>query len=249
MCGEHRSQVIAGIKARLKAGEPIRVVSTQLVEAGVDLDFPVVFRAVAGLDSIAQAAGRCNREGRLPDKGKVVVFVPPRPAPPGHLLRAAQTTVSLMSGYEGDPLDPENYRRFFEHFYSKSDSDKKGIETLLRPEQDLSDVQFRTAAIRMRLIEDSGVTVLVPYCDDDGSDEGKRLIGLLRRRGPERWLMRKLQRYAVNLAPFWFNKLASRGDVLELHPGIHALASTALYHRDFGLLLEGEPMAAEQTIW
>src|SRR5690606_29981407 len=79
MCAEHRSHVVARIKRKLAAGEPVRVVSTQLVEAGVDLDFPVVYRALAGLDSIAQAAGRCNREGLLrgekgqPVAGRVVV--------------------------------------------------------------------------------------------------------------------------------------------------------------------------------
>lgn len=83
MCGAHRKDVIAHIKERLKAKRegrdtrPLRVVSTQLVEAGVDIDFPVVYRALAGLDSIAQAAGRCNREGRMQGLGRVVVFVPP----------------------------------------------------------------------------------------------------------------------------------------------------------------------------
>ena len=80
MCGAHRAAVIQQIKDWLKArregqtSEPLRVVSTQLVEAGVDLDFPVVWRALAGLDSIAQAAGRCNREGALEGRGRVVVF-------------------------------------------------------------------------------------------------------------------------------------------------------------------------------
>ena len=97
MCGQHRSDVIAGIKEKLRRDEPVRVVSTQLVEAGVDLDFPVVYRALSGLDSIAQAAGRCNREGRL-DRGEVVVFVPPEPAPPGVMRRAADKTVSTLAG-------------------------------------------------------------------------------------------------------------------------------------------------------
>ena len=89
MCGAHRSQKIEAIKRRLKAGIPTRVISTQLVEAGVDVDFPVVFRALAGLDSIAQAAGRCNREGRL-QQGIVYVFTPPSKIPAGHLRQAAE---------------------------------------------------------------------------------------------------------------------------------------------------------------
>ena len=64
MCGEHRTKVITEIKQKLQSGLPVRVVSTQLVEAGVDIDVPVVYRAFSGLASIAQAAGRCNREGR-----------------------------------------------------------------------------------------------------------------------------------------------------------------------------------------
>jgi len=73
MCGEHRSKVIAEIKTKLEQKQPIRVISTQLVEAGVDIDFPAVYRAFAGLSSIAQAAGRCNREGKL-EKGEVHVL-------------------------------------------------------------------------------------------------------------------------------------------------------------------------------
>ncbi|NWF51217.1 MAG: CRISPR-associated helicase Cas3' [Ignavibacteriaceae bacterium] len=76
MCGEERSEIISDIKSKLKNSEPIKVISTQLVEAGVDIDFPIVYRAITGLDSIAQAAGRCNRENKLKDGGKVIVFVP-----------------------------------------------------------------------------------------------------------------------------------------------------------------------------
>src|SRR6185295_1244902 len=87
MCGEHRSKVInERIKPDLKGNRILRVVSTQLVEAGVDIDFPVVYRAMAGLDSIAQAAGRCNREGTLNGQhGQVHVFIAPGGLPPGEL--------------------------------------------------------------------------------------------------------------------------------------------------------------------
>ncbi|MBP8151581.1 MAG: CRISPR-associated endonuclease Cas3'', partial [Xylophilus sp.] len=100
MCGAHRKDVIAHIKERLQAKRegrdtrPLRVVSTQLVEAGVDIDFPLVYRALAGLDSIAQAAGRCNREGRMQGLGRVVVFVPPDRPPLGHLRKGADACIS-----------------------------------------------------------------------------------------------------------------------------------------------------------
>ena len=123
MCAQHRSDTLAEIKAALLArrdalaaglpAQPVRVVSTQLVEAGVDLDFPVVYRALAGLDSIAQAAGRCNREGRLPAPGEVHVFVPPTKAPPG-LLRLARDTCRLV--WHDLPEEPFALQRIAQHF-------------------------------------------------------------------------------------------------------------------------------------
>jgi len=97
LCGEHRSRLIRYIKWRLKKGCALCVVSTQLIEAGVDVDFPVVFRAFAGLDSIAQATGRCNREGKLPDgPGRVFVFNPPQPSPLGLLRKVENTAKELL---------------------------------------------------------------------------------------------------------------------------------------------------------
>ena len=174
MCGEHRSRVIADIKRRLLAGEAVRVVSTQLVEAGVDVDFPVVYRALAGLDSIAQAAGRCNREGKL-ERGQVIVFVPPKPAPPGPLRRAAETTVSLLTGAKDHPLTRGLFRLTSSismcalRLWINTTSPR-----LLKPDGQGDDplkVQFRTAAQRFQLIDESGYrSVIVRYGDSPSID-------------------------------------------------------------------------------
>jgi CRISPR-associated endonuclease/helicase Cas3 len=236
MCGEHRSRVIADIKGRLRAGEAVRVVSTQLVEAGVDVDFPVVYRALAGLDSIAQAAGRCNREGTLAS-GQVIVFVPPKPAPAGPLRRAAEVTVSLLTGVKGHALARGLFRSYFEHFYVRAPSlDKHDITELLKPDGQGDDplkVQFRTAAQRFQLIDESGYrSVIVRYGDSPA------LIGRLHKEGPERWLMRKLQRYAVSLPKYQFQKLLGNGDVEEVYPDMFAQTSAALYHPELGVLVD-----------
>ncbi len=246
MCGQHRSERIAEIKTRLAAGEPVRVVSTQLVEAGVDLDFPVVYRALAGLDAIAQAAGRCNREGRLPEKGRVVVFVPPEEAPPGPLRRAAHKTVSVLHGGVDDPLDNDLFRRFFELFYADSDLDERHINALLTPKGDGEDalrVQFRSAANRFRLIDDNAIPVLVWH-----DENARTLIGKLRKAGPDRWLLRKLQRYSVNLPQFTHQRLADSGEIEEIASGIWAQVVDTLYDPELGLVLEPREIATDRLV-
>ncbi len=234
MCGEHRSCVIADIKQRLTNGDAVRVVSTQLVEAGVDVDFPVVYRALAGLDSIAQAAGRCNREGKL-ERGQVFVFVPPTAPPLGHLRRAAETTVSLLFESHKNPLRRELFRKYFEQLYWKAPSlDRHGIMDLLKATGEC-EVQFRTAAQRFQLIDESGYcSVIVLY------GESASLIGLLKKDGPKRWLMRKLQRYTVSLPEYQFRKLLSKGDLREVWPDMYAQTSEALYHPELGVLIDEE---------
>lgn len=236
MCGEHRSKVIADIKARLKRNEPVRVISTQLVEAGVDVDFPVVYRTLAGLDSIAQAAGRCNREGKQNGLGRVVIFVPPKLAPPGLLRQAAQISVSLLSGSESNVLGRDLAKRFFEHLYVRAPSlDKHGIHDLLTRDARDCQIQFRTVAEKFSLIDDSAYqTFLVRYGDNDV------LLGKLEKEGPQRWLMRKLQRYSVNLPKRLFAQLEKQGDVREIWPGIYAQVGDTLYDSEVGVVTGGE---------
>ncbi|MDD5241570.1 MAG: CRISPR-associated helicase Cas3' [Sulfuricella sp.] len=242
MCGAHRSHVIAEIKRKLKDSEPVRVISTQLVEAGVDIDFPVVYRAMAGLDSIAQAAGRCNREGEL-DRGKVQVFVPPKPAPIGLLRKAEQAAVSALTGYKGDPLARVLFQPYFEQLYARTDLDEHRIGDLLKA-GDALEVQFRSVAALFNLVDESGYQpVFVSY-----GEESPVLLGKLEKGGPERWLMRKLQRYSVNLPQYQFKKMLERGDVTEIWPGMFALSSVALYHPDLGILLNDDNLKPDSLV-
>jgi len=239
MCGAHRAQCIADIRQRLGADDLVRVVSTQLIEAGVDVDFPVVYRALAGIDSIAQAAGRCNREGRR-ETGRVVVFVPPKGAPPGQLRRAEQTTIGLMAGTSLDPLAPATFERYFRHFYlSEANWDKHDMHGLLVQDAGHMEIQFRTAAEKFRYVDDADSQPVLVWWGDSES-----LIGKLAKDGPERWLMRKLQRYSVNLPRRVVERLVQTGEVREVSPGIFAQNVDTLYHAHLGVVIDNnsEPL-------
>lgn len=243
MCGAHRSQVIARIKKCLADGESLRVVSTQLVEAGVDLDFPVVYRALAGLDSIAQAAGRCNREGKI-DRGQTVVFVPPRSAPPGQLRRAEQATISVLAGSNADPMSRSIFTRYFKQFYLAAPSwDAFSITDLLVRDASHLEIQFRTAAEQFRFIDDADTLPVLVWWGDDS----RALIGKLEKDGPARWLMRKLQRYSVNLSRRVVERLLQTREVREVWPGIYAQAVDTLYDTDLGVVADSK-INAEQLV-
>ena len=218
MCGAHRSRVIEEIKRRLEAGGPCHVISTQLVEAGVDLDFPVVYRALAGLDSIAQAAGRCNREGRLNDEGRlgqVRVFVPEGGKLPALLRKGADKTREMMCAAEWDLQAPTTYTRFFESFYSSvNDTGSKFREYLVRNVSPDVELDFRTAGDEFRIVDDSmQQTVLVRWGGDDDH------LAHLRAIGPTRENLRALQRYCVNLPINVFQAAMASRSVEEISPG------------------------------
>lgn len=244
MCGQHRSEIISRVKEKLKNKGPVRVISTQLVEAGVDFDFPVVYRAFAGLDSIAQAAGRCNREGKLPELGRVIVFNSPKKAPIGILRKAEDTARSILAANQQDPLEYGLFERYFSELYWKANSlDSKEIISLLNPDQQECGMYFRTAAEKFRIIDDSKQkTILVRY------GESESLIDLLKAKGPERWLLRKLQRYTVNVYNDDFYRMYQRGSIEEVQPKIFALTSNIDYSKDTGLLVDETLYDPEQFI-
>lgn len=242
MCGAHRKDVIAHIKERLKGKRdghdqrPLRVVSTQLVEAGVDIDFPVVYRALAGLDSIAQAAGRCNREGRTNGKGRVVVFVPPERPPLGHLRKGAAACISTLHGQAHDPLARALFDRYFKEFYNLVDLDaKEVVKKLTVNDRKTLSVQFRTAAEAFRLIDDADTaTVVVRYAEH--GDKLEKLLGILAAEGPQRWLMRKLQRYTVTIKQRLADKMLAQGSLTLPMPGLYVQVNAEnLYDPMLGL--------------
>jgi CRISPR-associated endonuclease/helicase Cas3 len=228
MCPAHRSEMFVRIKKALKNGECCRVISTQLIEAGVDIDFPVVFRASAGIDSIAQSAGRCNREGILPEKGKVFVFTPENLAPPGFLRQSAEVAVGVMRRNE-DILSLDAVEDYFRELYWRNDSglDKKHIIDRFSEGVGTCDFPFKTIGDDFRWIENGMQTIVVPY-----NDEARRLISSLKV-SDSKEVARKLQRFTVQVYP---DVIAKLGNVaLEpVNDRYYILTNEELYKKDIG---------------
>ena len=255
MCGQHRADVIAEIRARLMKrraddARPLRVISTQLIEAGVDVDFPVVFRALAGLDSIAQAAGRCNREGSLgTGGGQVHIFVRDIPAVLAGLKRAAQASVAVLGNTRPETLPPALFARYFEHWYAQFDLDEKGVLPLLKSSVDF-DLKFRSAAERYRLIDDEDqAAVVVPYIPVAGTSERQiAAMKALKAGAAERWQLRTLQRHVVQARRREVLTWQARGDVVEAMPGWFVLVDEQRYDARFGLLPDGAVLDARTLV-
>ncbi len=203
LCGAHRANVIKEVKDQLQKGQPCRLVATQVVEAGVDLDFPLVLRALGPLDGIIQAAGRCNREGKLP-LGRVVVFKPEEGGMPAGAYRTgADITRALLGkhGGEFDPDDPRNSRQYFQQLYDTLNIDRESIQKLR------SRLEYVEVAQSFQMIPDDTESVVVQYSSKSDGGERKRelreidqLVDSLRSGTSKgRYLLRKLQPYMVSL--------------------------------------------------
>ena len=203
LCAEHRRAVLRTVRERLQAGQTCRLISTQCVEAGVDVDFPTVYRALAPLEAIAQAAGRCNREGRLNQHGKlgdVVVFEPVEEGdwrrfyPTRAYFQAAQVTRSLLAQTgELDIGSPETFRRYYRALYNASDPASQSPELM----QAFRAMDFAEVAKMYRLIEQGAIQVLVSWAGR--RDEFERLRADAEKDGISARWMRRAQGLAVSV--------------------------------------------------
>lgn len=242
MCGEHRRDVLRNVRKRLEGGRPCRVVSTQLVEAGVDLDFPTVYRAEAGFDSIAQAAGRCNREGKLP-MGFTYLFEAEERSPEGPMRSAADAAKELESL---DPLDPVAVEAYFRLFYwtQKARWDKHGVMKTMSVDQQSKRLlfQFREMAAAFQIIREEQLPVLVPYSKYPNIDNPvwNRLAANKVPFLPQR----ELQPYLVSVRKQAVDQMRQRGFVTEHESGLWILLNRSLYSREKGLNPEATTLDA-----
>lgn len=228
MCPDHVRETIGKVKAALKepSNNVIRVVATQLIEAGVDIDFPVVFRQEAGLDSVLQAAGRCNREGRL-DKGETYVFGLQKPLPPGFMSQT--NSARLGMGKDHDWFSPEAMEAYFLQLYSRVPSfDKANIKKLLYK----SEMQFETAASEFRLIDDDTTSVIVNW------KNSMELVERLKKEGVSYSLMKALSQFSVNIRARDLKKLDEAGALEEVLEGVFVIREASYYDKEIGLVTD-----------
>ena len=232
MCPAHVSSTIELIKEALKAqsDQPIRVIATQLIEAGVDIDFPVVFRQEAGLDSILQAAGRCNREGK---QGICTTFVfslgKEHPLPTGFISQTNNARLNM--GRQHDWFSPEAMNSYFKQLHSRIDNfDNKQMEALLyKPE-----CEFENAAEKFRLIDDQATSVIINW------RESINIYQKLITDGPSYSLMKKLAYYSVNIRKRDFEKMKNIGAIEEPFENIYVITNPCFYKPDTGLTIDNQ---------
>ena len=229
MCPDHVLETIDKVKLVLKesSNTTIRVVATQLIEAGVDIDLPMVFRQEAGLDSVLQAAGRCNREGKL-GTGNTIVFGLQKPLPPGHIRQTNDARLAIMNR-EYDWFSPEAMEAYFKQLYSRVNSfDKKNIKGLLYK----AEIQFETAASAFHLIDDNTISVIVNW------KNSMELVERLVREGPSYSLMKALSQFSINVRNGDMKKLVEAGAIEEVLEGIYVIRDQSFYSNEVGLVTD-----------
>ncbi|WP_432489844.1 CRISPR-associated helicase Cas3' [Flavonifractor plautii] len=228
----HRRAKLEEIRRRLKEGLPCRVISTSLIEAGVDVDFPAVFREEAGLDSILQAAGRCNREGKRPVSESIVTLFQGEAAPPPLFQTAIGAGRMVLEQYD-DIASQEAIQAYFHTLLELKGAEAQDIYGIL-PKIRTELLPFQSVAERFHMIDSPTRTVYIPL------GAGAELVGWLRAGERSRTLFRQLGQYGVSIYENHFAALDQAGDLERLEDGSAILATLSLYSEETGLSLEAD---------
>ena len=230
MYSAHRKQKLEEIEKRLERGDPCQIVSTQLIEAGIDISLPLVLRALAPLDSIVQAAGRCNREGELAF-GRVVVFVPENHTLPSGIYKTATPlTEELLSDAKLNLNAPATFDKYFSDLFLKLvDRDAKGIQELR------GKFNYPEVAKKFNMIADDTVGIIIrKYAPDNVTP----VLQSVKRWGISRGAFRKLQPYMVNVYLNKLEELEKQGFIAKVQKDLDLYEWTGRYDEDLGILEE-----------
>ena len=228
----HRRAKLEEIRRRLREGLPCRVISTSLIEAGVDVDFPAVFREEAGLDSILQAAGRCNREGKRPVSESIVTLFRGEAAPTPLFQTAIGAGRMVLEQYD-DIASREAIQAYFHTLLELKGAEAQDIYGIL-PKIRTELFPFQSVAERFHMIDSPTRTVYIPL------GAGAELVGRLRAGERSRALFRQLGQYGVSIYENHFAALDQAGDLERLEDGSAILATLSLYSEETGLSLEAD---------
>lgn len=236
----HRKAVLDTIRKRLKENLPCRVVSTSLIEAGVDVDFPAVFREMAGLDAIAQAAGRCNREGKRPAQESIVTYFEGETPPPVLQRIAIQAAREALKG-NADPSDPKTMQHYFSAWRDLigDQIDQTKAVTYLRSGKQGCLFPFAQVAQDFHLIGQAMNTVYIPL------GEGASTCRAIMEGKAGRDDYRRAGQYSVSVYPRHFQALLEAGDILPITEESGVLTNFSLYDPEKGLSLSADPGKAE----
>ena len=248
----HRRKLLTEIRERLRNGLPCRVISTSLIEAGVDISFPRAWRAEAGLEQIVQAAGRVNRNGEmLPELGQVTVFTPVGYATPPEIKGLIGDMDRMRTGFE-DLQSPEAIRSYFSEVYWRLDKglDKFDIIDSFKLVVNNTDFKFRTVAEKFRIIESGMVPVIIPK----DANAISAVMDLAVRQIPSGKIARALQSYLVTVPPKARARMLACGKGYFANPDLRGdqffvLEDMSLYHPETGLHWEdAEYLGTEAAI-